>query len=149
MKKILSSIFLVMLVLLSSATLVSAQSTGVKLDYSGFVKCDGVVSRDEKGAIKKGEEARDVECNFAALMNTIAKGINFLFYISIPVAATLFAYAGALYMTGTSGNIGTAKKIFTSVGIGFIIMVTGWFGVRTFVDWFVKDTSGANTFLAK
>jgi hypothetical protein len=140
MKKLLISILVV--ITLVSVSPVLAQAP--KLDYSGFVKCDGVV---KKGVV--GEEARNVPCDFNALMDTVIKAINWLFIITIPIATVLFAYGGLLYMTGKSGNIETAKKIFSSAAIGFIIMITAWFVVRTIVNWFVKDTSTANTFLGK
>jgi hypothetical protein len=109
------------------------------LDYSGLVKCDGV--------LKPGEPGRREVCNFAALFDTINKTINWMFYISIPVATALFAYAGLLYMRGTSGSRTQANTIFTNVGIGFIIMLTAWFLVRQVVGWFVKSEAGATIFL--
>ncbi len=80
-------------------------------------------------------------------MDTIIKMVNWFFYITVPIAVALFSYAGLLYMTGTPGNIGKAKGIFTSVAIGFIIMCTAWIGVNTVVGWFVKPDSGATTFI--
>lgn len=137
MKKIFALILLTFSLELAVVPVVFAQAQAPRLDYSGFVKCDGVV---------KGTEAyRQQKCNFAALIDTIIKAINWMFYISIPVAAVLFAYGGFLYMTGKSGNIETAKKIFASVAIGFIIMITAWIGVRQFVEWFVDPNSGATT----
>ncbi len=112
-----------------------------RLDYSGFVNCDGVV--------KKSEQFRQTKCDFEALMATINKMINWMFYISIPAAGVLFSYAGLLYIRGTSNSRSQANKIFTSVGIGFIIMLVAWIGVRTAVDWLVEKNSGATTFLGK
>ncbi len=115
------------------------QAQHPQLNYSGFVKCDGVVKKDEPG--------RTTECNFAALVGTINSLINWVFVISIPIATVLFAYAGLLYITGIPGKISQAHAIFKSVGIGFIIMITAWFAVRTVVGWFVEPGSGATTFL--
>ena len=42
--------------------------TNNSLDYSGFVKCDGVISKNEPG--------RQQVCNFAALINTAKSIIN-------------------------------------------------------------------------
>jgi hypothetical protein len=136
-KKITLTFFLSLAVL--SPVFVLAQ-TEVKLDYSGFVKCDGVV--------RAGEDGRQTPCDFGALINTIISAINWAFYISIPLAVALFAYAGVLFMTGSQGNIKTAKDIFKTVAVGFIIMITAWFLVRQFVSWFVKDAT-ATTFLGK
>lgn len=129
---------------LNPAVTLAQSTTPPPLDYSGFVKCDGVVKTG-----KDAEPGRTQVCNFAALMNTIVKAINWLFIISIPVATVLFAYAGLLYMTGTPGNRTKANGIFTSVGIGFIIMITAWIGVRTAVGWFVEPDSSATIFLGK
>lgn len=141
MKKTLLTTFLVLTLMSSGVPIAIAQAP--KLDYSGFVKCDGVLKTGE------AEKDRQNVCNFAALIDTAIKIINWMFVISIPVATALFAYAGALYMTGIPGKMGQARKIFLSVGIGFIIMISAWVAVRTFVDWFAKETSGINTFLPK
>lgn len=110
-----------------------------KLDYSGFVKCDGVISKNEPDRKRK--------CDFAALMETIIKFINWLFYIGLAIATALFAYGGLLYITGQKGKIDQAKKIFTSVAIGFIIMLVAWLGVYTAVSWLVKANFGATSLL--
>jgi hypothetical protein len=140
MKKILLPIFILGILALGApqANLL-AQEGAPKLDYSGFVKCDGVVNPNEPD--------RKRECDLAALMDTIIKVVNFLFYISIPIAIALFAYAGLLYMTGREKHITAARGIFTSVAIGFIIMITAWFVVRQVVAWFVKEP--AATFFVK
>ncbi len=132
MKKIILKIIVLVIAIVFPA-LSFAQNAPPPLDYSGFVKCDGVVKKDGS------EPQRDVKCDFVALVDTVNKGINWLFIISIPIATVLFAYAGLLYLTGASGNISKAKTIFTSVGIGFIIMITAWFVVRTAVGWFLDD----------
>lgn len=111
------------------------------LDYSGFVNCDGVLRP------KADEPDRQRECNFAQLMLTAQKGIQWMFFIAVPIAGVLFAWGGLLYMSGKSGNIDKAKGIFTSVAIGFIIMITAWLIVRTVVKWFVKSDSTATIFL--
>lgn len=141
MKKTYTIIALVLMIALQIAVMPSLALSAPALDYSGFVKCDGVVNPDEPG--------RNVTCDFNALMNTIIKGINWLFIISIPLATVLFAYAGLLYISGVPGNRTKANKIFTSVGIGFIIMLTAWFLVRTALDWLVTPDFGATTFLGK
>lgn len=126
--------------LLVSPAMAFAQSNDgpPPLDYSGFVNCDGVVNATEKG--------RQNECHFADLMALVIKLINWAFYMSIPLVTALIAYAGVLYMTGQKGKIDTAKKIFSSVAIGFIIVCTAWVIMRTLVGWFVKDPD-ATTFI--
>jgi len=117
---------------------------GSKLDYSGLVDCDGVV--DDKNPL---ESERKNTCNFAALMRTVVKLINWAFYIAIPFAVVMFAWAGLLYMTGSEAKIKKAKDIFLSVGIGFIIMLVAWLGVRTVVDMLVREGSGATSLIEK
>ena len=143
MKKYISIAILSFLLLSIFSLKVSAQTAPPKLDYSGFVKCDGVVKKDGS------EPNRDVKCDFNAFMNTINKAINWMFYISIPLAATLFAWAGLLYIRGTSASRSQANKVFTTVGLGFIIMLVAWIGVRTVVGWLVTANSSATTFLGK
>jgi hypothetical protein len=152
MKKILATIFILAIFVTPTVTFavntadspdadyLNEQDGAPKLDYSGFVKCDGVVKPSESG--------RQVTCTFGALIDTIIKAINWMFVISVPLAVALFAYAGLLYMTGQEGKIKEAKAIFSSVAIGFIIMLTAWFAVRQVVSWFVKDAT-ATTFLGK
>lgn len=137
MKKTLLTLLVVFSII---PILTFAQGTGVKLDYSGLVKCDGVVTKSE------GQD-RGNTCDFNDLIGTFKSTISWLFFISVPLATTLFAYAGLLYMTGSPKNIGAAKEIFTSVGWGFIIMLTAWFLVVTAVNWFVKPGSGVDTFV--
>ena len=71
-------------------------------------------------------------CHLAGLAQNI---INWLVGISIPLAAAMFAYAGVIYFTagsgGMLGKIDSAHKIFTSVGIGFLIVITAWLGIQT------------------
>src|SRR3989344_1897167 len=105
MKKILG-IFMFSIILGQAVAIMPVYAQGApKLDYSGFVDCDGVV--------KDGEEFRKNKCDFAALMKTIVKMINWMFYIAIPAAGVLFPYAGLLYIRGTSSSRSTANKIFT------------------------------------
>jgi len=112
---------------------------GAKLDYSGLVQCDGVLT--------PGEEGRQRICNFNALLGTVKYVINWLFIISIPIATVAFAYGGLLYLTGSQGNISTAKSIFTSVAKGFIIMLIAWVAVVTVVNWFVEKNTNVDVFV--
>lgn len=112
-----------------------------KLDYSGLVKCDGVVLKGADGKpLDPNEQYRGTECNFAALMSMVKTTINWLFLITIPILTVLLSYAGLLYMSGSQKNIGTAKSIFQSAAKGFIIMLVAWVSVVTVVNWFISDT---------
>ena len=137
-KKLKNIIFALVLALSIIPNISFAQE---KLDYSGLVQCDGVIT--------PGETERQRVCDFNALMETVRYIINWLFLITIPIATVAFAYAGILYMTGSPGNIGTAKSIFQSVAYGFIIMLVAWISVVTIVDWFVEKNSGFDIFIGK
>lgn len=146
MKKYL--IFAILILTLISPVFSYAQVTDeVKLNYDGLVKCDGVVAKDSKGNYL--EEGRKKVCDFNALMGMVKSTINWLFVITIPIVTVFMAYAGLLYMTGTSGNISTAKKIFPSIATGFIIMLIAWVSVITVVNWFISEKNKAvvNTFV--
>jgi hypothetical protein len=140
MKKTLLGTF----ILFSFVTLVPvkvwADSPAPKLNYSGFVKCDGEL---KSGA---SEKDRQTKCDFAALIGTIVSLVNWAFYISIPIAVVLLAWGGLLYITGVPKNIDKAKSMFTAVVVGFVIMVVAWFVVRQAVIWFVDDPA-ATTFV--
>jgi hypothetical protein len=109
-----------------------------KLDYSGLVKCDGVVLKGEDG--NPIEQDRQTECDFAALMSMVKSTINWLFLITIPILVLLLSCGGLLYMSGNKKNIDTAKAIFQSAAKGFIIMLVAWVSVVTVVNWFITDT---------
>lgn len=126
---------IVVLFTLFNALTPVAHSATNNIGY-GLVRCDGVINGNEPN--------REIPCNFAALVSNINYIISWLFYISIPIATALFAYAGFLYITGKQDNIGQAKKIFTNVGVGFIIMLVAWFAVYTFVNWFVAEPAATS-----
>jgi hypothetical protein len=138
MKKVLPSLFIFIAALTLVTPTVKVFAATPALDYSGFVKCDGEVKVEEQG--------RKTKCDFAALLKTVISLVNWLFYISIPIAVVLFAWGGVLYMTGKPDNMGKARNIFAAVVVGFIIMITAWFLVRQVVSWFVDDPA-ATTFV--
>lgn len=73
------------------------------------------------------------DCNICTFGELIQKIINFAIGLSIPLAALLFAYAGWLYLSNREdpGRIEKARKIFTTVFIGFAIAIAGWLVVQT------------------
>jgi hypothetical protein len=80
-------------------------------------------------------------CHVIELANNLIDFI--IIYVSWPVAAVLFAYAGFTYMTsaGNPGGMGTAKTIFTNVAIGFIIVLAAWL----VIDAIMGSLVGQNT----
>jgi len=141
MKKYIYTLLMILTLVPVASFAQATQPNTVKLDYSGLVQCDGVLDPSEKD--------RTNVCNFVALFSMVKYIINWMFFISVPLATALFAYAGFLYMTGKEKNIGTAKDIFSSVGTGFIIMLVAWFAVITLVGWFVSpdNLKVINTFI--
>jgi Type IV secretion system pilin len=77
-----------------------------------LVPCDGV----------------KVPCDFNALMELLNRFMNFILYMSIPLAAISISYAGYLYISaaGDPGKIENAHKIFGSVVKGFVFVLAGW-----------------------
>ena len=72
------------------------------------------------------------DCNLDSLVELAQNIIEFFIYVSPFVAAVAFAYAGWLYITATgdTGQIKKAHGIFTSVAIGFIIILSAWLIVK-------------------
>jgi hypothetical protein len=144
MKKYIYTLLMILTLVPVASFAQATQPNTVKLDYSGLVQCDGVVNTKDPL-----EKDRNRVCNFVELFSMVKYIINWMFFISVPLATALFAYAGFLYMTGKEKNIGTAKSIFSSVGTGFIIMLVAWFAVVTLVSWFVSpdNLKVINTFI--
>ncbi len=78
---------------------------------------------------------KESPCDFKALIQLVQNIINFLVYMSAPVAAVAFAWAGVLYLTaaGDEGKIGKAHAIFTDVLIGLGIVLSAWLIVKLIV----------------
>jgi len=81
-----------------------------------IIPCDGV----------------DVKCTFDMLVQLAQNIIEFFITASPFVAAVAFAWAGWLYITagGDKGQISKAHGIFTSVAVGFIIILAAWLIVK-------------------
>jgi hypothetical protein len=78
--------------------------------------------------------ANEPACDWNGLMTLVNTVINFLlFYMAIPIAAIMFAYAGFELVSsgGSTEKRGIAKKVFTSAVIGLILAVAAWLIVST------------------
>lgn len=94
----------------------------------GLVTCDGIT----------------VQCQLCHLASMGQKIVNFLIInLGVPMAALLFAYAGYLYVTyaASPDNLDKAKKIFTSVLLGFIFMLVSWLLVDTIMKALLQQPS--------
>ena len=89
------------------------------------------------------------DCDFAAAVAMINRLINYLIMIAVPIAAVAFAYAGWLYLSsgGNTGQVEKAKEIFTDVGIGFIIVLSGWLVFTAIAKNFLNPSAGYGTYL--
>ena len=81
-------------------------------------------------------------CDFNALMTLVNNVITFiLYYMAIPIAAIMFAYAGFLLVTAGGEAAGArtkAKSIFTNAVIGLILAVACWLIIKlilTILGW--------------
>lgn len=79
-----------------------------------------------------------IPCDFDQLMNLVNTVIHFiLFYMVIPIAAIMFAYAGFLLVTA-GGEVASArtkaKNIFTNALIGLILAVACWLIISTILS---------------
>lgn len=75
-------------------------------------------------------------CDFNAFIDLLNKVTRFiLFYMAVPIAAIMFAYAGFLLVTaGGAGEKTKAKNIFTNTVIGLIIAAGAWLVVKTLLS---------------
>ncbi len=99
---------------------------------NGFV--GGIVPAECRG---KNTVANCDLCSLAQLIQNIA---NFLLGLSVPAAALLFAWAGIRLFAarGVAEHINAAKKIFKTVLIGFLIIVSVWALVNTVMNMLMK-----------
>lgn len=83
-------------------------------------------------------------CSLAKLGQNI---INFTILLAIPIAAVLFAWAGALYITarGDTGQVEKAHGIFGKVALGFILALSGWLIVNTILVTIAKPGFGGSS----
>lgn len=72
-------------------------------------------------------------CGWSNLITLVDNIIHFtLYYMVIPIAAIMFAYAGFLLVTagGEVSRRSKAKSIFTNAVIGLVIAIAAWLIVR-------------------
>lgn len=122
---------LLLFLLVSAApTLVSADG-----DDKSLVQCSQELDR------RTGEFVE--ECDFDELVALIRRVINYLIIIAVPVSAAVFAYAGIKYMTaaGDTGKMAEARRIFTKVILGFVVMLSAWLVVFAITSALLEDSS--------
>ena len=105
----------------------SLAQPNVVSDNGGLVPCSN--TPDASGKILQ-------PCDFNALMDLVNNIITFiLFYMAIPIAAIMFAYAGFLLITAGGGEAKTkAKGIFTNAVLGLLLAAAAWLIVSTILS---------------
>ena len=105
-------------------------------DFSGgLVKCG--TAHYPQGEKKDGKDVSGMvsnPCGFKDIMELINTVIKFLLQdIVLPLAAIMFAYAGFELVTsgGSTEKKSKAKKIFTDVAIGLVIIVAAFLIIQT------------------
>ena len=75
------------------------------------------------------------DCDFPKLVLLGGNLVDLGFYISIPLAAIAFTYAGFLLVTamGDEGKVKKGGEIFQKVALGFIIVLSAWLVVSVIV----------------
>ncbi|MCI0619843.1 pilin [Candidatus Wolfebacteria bacterium] len=136
---IITGLMLVTLVGLFAGPVVYAQDEDPSR-FFGLVPCTGVApDPDRVGPPAPNEHP----CTFTDLVAAAQKVIDWLLYAAVFFAATLFSWAGFLYVTsaGETGKVSRAHGIFKNVLIGFIIALAAWLIVHTITTALLRDQS--------
>lgn len=123
MKKFLINIFILSLILLPVLSFAATPFDG------GLVSCG-----------KTGQEP----CGFNDVMTLIDTFIKFILYMSVPICAIMFTYAGFLMLTsgGSSEQVSKARGVFTNAAIGLLFVVGAWIIVKTVLSILHYDGAG-------
>jgi len=84
---------------------------------------------------ERGEQLIE-ECTFDHLLELVDHVIKFiLFYLAVPIAAVMFAYAGIslIVAQGAEGKT-QAKNIFVNVATGLILVAGAWLIIKTILE---------------
>lgn len=68
------------------------------------------------------------DCNFGHLIELVENFIYFAIILALPIGASMFAYAGALYLTsgGNPEHVKKAHKVFWGVFVGIVFILAAW-----------------------
>ena len=121
MRKAFAVFFLSLLFFSLFPGLVEAENVCIKVAREGLVPCGGPNKPD------------CTLCYFFVMFDTI---IDFLLFCIVPpLAALMIAIGGGMYIIsqGNPEMLGRAKKLFTAVVIGLLIIYGAWVIVNTFL----------------
>ena len=129
-----ASVFLLLLTILILPLFASAQFTGP------IVPCAGAVATDLNGD-GDTSDAGEEKCTICSIADLAHNVLNAGIYIAVFISAILFAWAGWKHVTagGNAGEIQSARRIFTNVLIGLIIIIAGWLVVDTLMRTVLKE----------
>ncbi len=121
--KVLTILFLV-LILLPTPILAQNNNEGLIPD------CKADTSRDPSP-----------DCGYNDFLQLIKNVINRLIFLSFPIAAGVFAWAGFKMMTaaGSESKRTEAKNMIVKVFIGFVIILAAWLIVNTILSALLKQ----------
>ena len=117
MKKYLIYLLVFLILVVPALSLAQPKMVNLKGDNS-LVSCDNSTAHP---------------CDWTALMSLVNNIINFiLYYMAIPIAAIMFAYAGFELVSsgGSSEKRGMARKVFTNAVFGLVLAAAAWLIVK-------------------
>jgi hypothetical protein len=80
------------------------------------------------------------DCDFNDLLKLVNNIIEWIVFISTPVAAGVFAWAGFTYMTtGVVDERTKAKNMIQKVFLGFVFILAAWLLVSTILNALLAD----------
>ena len=81
------------------------------------------------------------ECGICQIGQLAQNVLNAGIYIAVALSALLFAYAGWEYITagGDTGKAANARKIFWTVGVGLVLILSAWLIVDVIMKVFIKN----------
>jgi ABC-type Na+ efflux pump permease subunit len=99
------------------------------------------VFAQQGGLPKQIVPCNGVDCGCDDLITLAQNIINGMIFLSVFLAAILFAYAGWLYLSNEAiGQKDKAKKLFSNVAIGLIVIMVAWLVVDTLMRSLLKDS---------
>ena len=81
------------------------------------------------------------KCGVCELVQLGQNILNAGVYILVALAAVMFAWSGFELLTaaGNSQKYGRAKRVFSNVVVGLVILLVSWVAVDTLMKTFVKE----------
>lgn len=113
-------------------------------DATGFqlVSCHPTVVKDANG-VPSQTLAND--CDYAQLVYTFQRIVNFALYLISPIVLVMIMYSGFKYITagGDANIIADAKRMFRPLLIGVILILGAWLIIHTILDKLLADNVGS------